>query len=287
MKSYFDLEGDGGSDVMGQVASQKEKIGARLSNVSHLLAVASGKGGVGKSTLSMQLAVILNQLGNKVSLLDADLNGPSLARLSGLRTVALVPGETGLAVPKTASGIGVISLGSVIPETEPIDFESVAKGDSHVWRAAKEFSTLADILEATDWGNLDILIVDLPPGAERCFQFAEFFEFKATFVMVSIPSELSQGVVNRSVAAIRRAGSPIAGYIENMAGYYCAETDEVKPLFPSGNVPIDLPLLGRVPFDPELAECCDKGLTVENMPVSRTAEALREIADLIMIELEK
>ena len=286
MKSYFDLGGDGGSDVMGQVISQKEKIKARLSSVSHLLPIASGKGGVGKSTISMQLAVTLNQLGKKVSLLDADLNGPSLARLSGLRKVTLVPGEAGLIVPKTESGIGVISLGSVVPETNAVEFQSVAQGDSHVWRAAKEFATLADIIGATDWGCLDILLVDLPPGAERCFQFAEFFGLKASFVMISIPSEISQGVVNRAVAAIRRTGSSIAGYIENMSGYYCVETGEVKPLFPSGNLRIDVPLLGRIPFDPELAECCDKGLTVADRPDSLTAEALRDIAGLIINELD-
>lgn len=287
MKSYFDLEGDGGSDVIGQVVSQKDKIADRLSGVSHLLPIASGKGGVGKSTISMQLAATLNQLGKKVSLLDADLNGPTLARLSGLREVALVPGKTGLIVPKTESGIGVISLGSVVPETDMVEFESVAQGDSHVWRAAKEFATLADIIGSTDWGCLDFLLVDLPPGPERCFQFAEFFENKASFVMVSIPSEISQGVVNRSVAAIRRAGSSIVGYIENMSGYYCAETEEVKPLFPEGNFPIDVPLLGKIPFDPELAQCCDKGLTVSDIPDSQTAKVLRDIAVLTINELDK
>ena len=282
IKSYFDLEGDGGSNVMEQVLSQKAEIEKRLSGIKEMVAIASGKGGVGKSTLSMQLAVALNAMGNSVCILDADFNGPSLARLSGLGETALIPGAEGLIVPRTERGIGVLSMGTIVPETEAVDFTSVASGESHVWRATKEFSTLAEFLRGTDWGELDFLLIDLPPGAERCFQFAEFFGKKTRFLMVTIPSDVSQGVVSRSVVAVEKAESTIIGYVENMSGYYCAETSELRPLFPRGDLKLDYPLLGQVPFDPELARNCDKGRTIEDMPDTPVARAIFEIGREIL-----
>ena len=286
IKTYSDLAGDGGSDIMGQVIAHKAKIEANLSGIKQVIAVGSGKGGVGKSTISMYLASAFNRLGKSVSLLDADVNGPALARFAGLTDAPLIPGQNGLIVPKTKSGIGVISFGSLVPESEAVEFKSVASGDSHVWRATKEFSTLADFLADTDWGKLDYLLIDLPPGAERCFQFAEFFGHKTSFILITIPSEVSQGVVTRSIAAIKKTPSPIIGYIENMSGYYCIDSQEVKPLFPSGNAKLDIPLLGSVPFDPSVAEHCDRGTVINYANDSPTNISLQSIATKITNTLE-
>ena len=286
LKTYSDLVGDGGSNIMGQVVAHKAKIEENLSGIKSVIAVGSGKGGVGESTISMHLASALNRLGKRVSLLDADVNGPALARLAGLTDVQLIPGKNGLIVPKTKSGIGVISFGTLVPESEAVDFKSVASGDSHVWRATKEFSTLADFLADTDWGELDFLFIDLPPGAERCFQFAEFLGDKTSFILITIPSEVSQGVVARSIAAIKKTPSPIIGYIENMSGYYCADSKEVKPLFPSGNAKLDIPLLGSVPFDPAVAEQCDRGTITDSASSSPSNISLQHIATKIMNTLE-
>ena len=286
IKTYSDLKGDGGSDIMGQVVAHKTKIESNLSGIKHIIAIGSGKGGVGKSTITMYLASALNGFGKRVSLFDADVNGPALARLAGLTEIPFIPGQHGLVVPKTRSGIGVISFGSLVPESEAVDFKSVAEGDSHVWRATKEFSTLSDFLADTDWGKLDFLLIDLPPGAERCFQFAEFFGQKTSFILITIPSEVSQGVVARSIAAVKKTTSPIIGYIENMSGYYCRDTQEIKPLFPSGNTQLDIPLLGTVPFDPAVAEDCDRGTITDNASDSPTNISLQNIAKIIITNLE-
>jgi len=261
MKSYFDLEGDGGSNVLSQVLSLKERINHSLSEIKHIVAIGSGKGGVGKSTLTMQLGSALKRQNKQVSLLDADINGPSLARLSGLKDVPFFPGKHGIIIPKSKEGIGVLSYGSMIPESENVDFESVATSDSHVWRATKEFSTLAEILANTVWGKLDYLLIDLPPGADRCFQFAQFLGPNTKFILVTIPSLVAQGVVMRSFTALQKAQAKVLGRIENMSGYYCAGCDQIKPLFPDSTSPLDplLPLLGSIPFDPELAALCDQG----------------------------
>jgi ATP-binding protein involved in chromosome partitioning len=260
MKSYHDIAGDGGSDVIGQVVAKKSKIAERLARVRHLVAIGSGKGGVGKSTLTMQLAEALRAEGRRVAILDADLNGPTQARLGGVRGAPVVPGADGLVPPKTASGIAVVSMGALVPESEAVDFASVASGDSYVWRATREFSAFGDLLAGVAWGALDFLFVDLPPGAERTFQYAEYLGATAAFVLVTIPSDVSRGVVSRAIAAMKRTPNRVLGYVENMAGYYCADCDAVRPLFATeATVDLGLRRLGAIPFDPALAAASDRG----------------------------
>jgi ATP-binding protein involved in chromosome partitioning len=268
MKSYFDIAGDGGSDVIAQVEAQRRAVGEALAGVERTLAVASGKGGVGKSTLTLGLAWALARRGLRVAVLDADLNGPSQARLAGLEAVPWVPGGLdgrGLAMPRRPDGIGVVSMGSVLGAAAPFDFEATARGDAHTWRATREITLLGQLLGAVDWGELDLLLVDLPPGAERTLHHAELLAGLGppfALVLVTIPGELAHGVVARSLTALERAGRPPLGYVENMAGYYCRGCGAVRPLFPaaaSEEAGLAAERLGRVPFDPELAALCDRG----------------------------
>ncbi|MDX1387615.1 MAG: P-loop NTPase [Acidobacteriota bacterium] len=287
MKSYFDIAGDGGSDVAGQVAEQRSKIARNLSEVRHLVAVGSGKGGVGKSTLTMQIAQVLACGERRVAILDADLNGPSQARLAGLAEVPPVPGEHGLVMPRGRAGVGVVSMGAVVPETRAVDFDTVAEGESHTWRATREFAALSDLLATVEWGTLDVLFVDLPPGAERVVQYADFLGPDAAFILVTLPSDLARGVVSRSVDALRKTSSKVLGYVENMSGYYCAGCGELKPLFPGANdVDFTLPLLGTIPFDPDLAARCDRGEALPEDSSSPTARAIRDIAARVAERLE-
>ena len=280
MKSYYDIVGDGGSDILGQVAAQQERVARSLSGVRTLLAVGSGKGGVGKSTLTMQLACALRELGNAVSILDADLNGPSQARLGALQDRMLIPGENGAPVPMTQTGIGVVSMGSLVPEPRSVEFESVSSGESHTWRATREFSLLRELLACMNWGKLDYLLVDLPPGAERIVQYAELLGPAAAFVLVTVPSDLATGVVARSVDALQKTPNRILGYVENMDGYYCSDCGQLKPLFPAGSqVKLDLPCLGSVPFDPELAALCDRGGSRSEVPAGVSWQPMRRIAE--------
>lgn len=260
MKSYYDIVGDGGSRIGEQVGAIHAAIAEKLAGVKHRLAIGSGKGGVGKSTLTRQLATALRQRGNTCAILDADLNGPSQARLSGLRDVPLLPGADGVAFPKDVNGVGVVSLGSVVPESEAVSFDTVSEGDSHTWRATREFTAIAELLASIDWGHLDYLLIDLPPGAERTFQFAEFLGPTTAFLLVTVPSDLARGVVLRSVAALRNAPNRVLGFVENMDGYWCDACNDVRPLFPaSTRIDLGIPRLGSVPFDPELAAACDRG----------------------------
>jgi ATP-binding protein involved in chromosome partitioning len=283
MKSYSDIVGDGGSRIFEQVTEQRQRVAAKLEGVRHRLAIGSGKGGVGKSTLTLGLAAALRAKGLEVAVLDADINGPSQARLAGIGAAPLVPDVDGLAVPKSREGIGIVSLGSLVPESEAVTFDSVAKGDSHTWRATREFAFLGQLLGSIAWGKLDFLLYDLPPGAERTFQYAEFLGPETAFCLVTMPSDLSRGVVARSVAALRDTANPVLGYVENMAGYFCEGCGEVKALFPAtGTVPLDIPLLGSVPFDPQFAAAGDGRLQMLDEPERASSQALMKTADAII-----
>ena len=297
MKGYHDIVGDGGSKVLEQVAEQRARISDGLAGVRHLVAVGSGKGGVGKSTLTMHLAGALRTRGLRVAILDADFNGPSQARMAGVQEAVFVPpsspkgfgvagGSDRVALPRTRNGIAVFSMGSVIPESEALDFESAARGESHTWRATREFALLGEILGAFEWGTLDLLMFDLPPGAERTVQYADFLGPRTSFVLVTIPSEVARGVVARSVAALSKGPNRLLGYVENMSGYYCHDCNAVKPLFVSPPSRLEIPCLGTVPFDPELARHCDEGIPFEALPGTQVGSALDQVAQRLLDSLE-
>jgi len=283
VKGYHDIVGDGGSRVLEQVAEQRTRITDGLAGVRHLVAIGSGKGGVGKSTLTLHLAGALRAKGLRVAVFDADFNGPSLARMSGVQQAMFVPGSDKVTLPRSSNGIGVFSMGSLIPESEALEFESAARGESHTWRATREFALLGEILGSFDWGTLDLLLFDLPPGAERTVQYADFLGPRSSFVLVTIPSEVARGVVARSVAALAKGRHRMLGYVENMSGYYCRDCDAVKPLFISPEVSnLEIPCLGTVPFDPELARHCDLGMPFEGLRETPVGRALDQIAQRLL-----
>jgi ATP-binding protein involved in chromosome partitioning len=306
MKGYHDIAGDGGSRVLEQVAEQRARITDGLAGVRHLVAVGSGKGGVGKSTLTLHLANALRARGLRIAIVDADFNGPSQARMAGVQEALFVPppspkgfgaagGKAKVALPRTRNGIGVFSMGSLIPESESLEFESAAHGESHTWRATREFALLGEILGSFEWGALDLLMFDLPPGAERTVQYADFLGPRTSFVLVTIPSEVARGVVARSVAALSKGpfdgaqGRPnrILGYVENMSGYYCRDCNAIKPLFDSpGPSGLEIPCLGHVPFDPELARHCDTGIPLTDLPDTPVGRALEHVAQQLLNGLE-
>ena len=296
MKTYHDIQGDGGSDVLGQVQALGRQIGRALAGVERLIAVGSGKGGVGKSTVTMALAHALSRQARRdgkdrrVTILDADLNGPSQARLAGLEGRPWVPGDNGLVAPRRDDGIGVVSVGSLLPEAAPLTFETVSTGEQQTWRGTREMALFAQILAGTDWGELDVLLLDLPPGTERTVQFTEMLAGlgRLGLVMVTIPSAVSRGVVARTLSALAELTGPeggdngprVLGYVENMAGYYCHDCGAVRPLFPEAGpeeTPLGAPCLGRIPFDPELAALCDRGWPEDALAASAGAETLRAV----------
>jgi Mrp family chromosome partitioning ATPase len=149
------------------------------------------------------------------------------------------------------------------------------------------------VLESFEWGALDLLMFDLPPGAERTVQYADFLGPRTSFLLVTIPSEVARGVVARSVAALSKGPNRLLGYVENMSGYYCHDCEAIKPLFvsepfdaqrrPSG---LEIPCLGTVPFDPELARHCDRGIPLAELRDTPVGRALEHVAQQLLDGLE-
>jgi ATP-binding protein involved in chromosome partitioning len=195
-----------------------------------------------------------------------------------------------VALPRTTNGISIFSMGSLIAESEALEFESTAHGESHTWRATREFALLGEILRSFEWGALDLLMFDLPPGAERTVQYAEYLGPRTSFVLVTIPSEVSRGVVARSVAALSKGPNRLLGYVENMSGYYCRDCNAIKPLFESSgsseSSKLTIPCLGTVPFDPELARHCDRGIPFAELSGTPVGQALDRVARQLLEKLE-
>jgi ATP-binding protein involved in chromosome partitioning len=289
MRTYSQIEGDGGSDVAEQIADLEAAIARRMAGIRHVVAVGSGKGGVGKSTLTRQLGAVLAAAGKRVGILDADMNGPSQALLGGVRNVPPLPGEEGLLVPISRDGLKILSVGSLLAEGEALSWPSTSPRHSHVWRATRELAKLAELLAAVHWGPLDMLLVDLPPGPERTAQFADFLGPHAAVLLVSIPSALARGVVARSVSALAALPNRLLGHVENMSGYACAGCGTVRPLFPESReaAELALPCLGRVPFDPQLAALSDEGRAItEVAEAGPVAAALAEVVRNLIHALE-
>jgi len=282
MKKYHEIAGDGGSNILGQVQEQHERLQARMARIRQKIAIMSGKGGVGKSVVTVNLAAALAQRGAKVGVLDADINGPSLAKMLGVRSQALEMGQGGVVPTVGPLGVRAISMDLLLPKDEtPVVWDAPA-GDPFVWRGAIEASALREFLADTDWGKLDFLLIDLPPGPDRLPNFAGLLsDLRA--VAVTIPSEIAQLTVKRSVVLAREREIPIVGLVENMAGYLCSECGALGPLFPGDGEELakalGIELLGKIPFDPRITRSSDRGVPfVIEHGESPAAQAFVQIA---------
>lgn len=285
MKKYRDIAGDGGSNIVGQVEAQRERLRRRLAGVRRVVAVVSGKGGVGKSSVSANVAAACALAGWSVGVLDADLNGPSIAMMLGIRGQALTIGPDGVEPLRSPQGVKAMSMDLLLPgDATPLAWSAPTQAESHTWRGTMEANALREFLSDTAWGELDLLVLDLPPGADRLATVAGLLPALDGAVVVTIPSEVSHLIVKKSVTVAREAGAPMLGLVENMAGYACPDCGAVNPLFtgPGGAelaAELGIPFLGPIPFDPRLAAAADRGVAfVAAESVSPAARALDAIA---------
>lgn len=252
---------------MGQVAEQHDRLGRRLKRIGSMIAVMSGKGGVGKSTVTASLADALTKMGIRTGVLDADLNGPCMARMMGVLDFKPSPQNGSMTAARNEFDVPVMSMGMFLPdERTPLVWDANSQRGAYTWRSMVEMSALRELLSDTDWGDLDVLLIDLPPGAERLQNLVDLLPNLAGAIVVSTPSVVAMTVVGRSISmATDIANIEVVGVVENMSVVACPACDYQEKFF-SGNSMVedlaaahDVPYLGEIPFDPRLADCLDHG----------------------------
>ncbi len=287
MKSYQELPDDAGSNIIGQVTAQANRLQKRLAAVKHTVAIMSGKGGVGKSAITANLATALTLAGCTVGVVDADINGPTLAKMMGVRNATLEYTSTGVEPAITALGTKLISMDLLLAEDDaPVLWNAHTQKDAFTWRSTMEVGALREFIADTHWKNLDFLLLDLPPGTDRLPNVVELIPNLGGVIVVTIPSEVSQLIVKKSVTMARDVlNVPIIGVVENMAFHVCAHCGEQESLFAAvepSEVAFQSTTLGKIPFDPKLSRCSDSGTPyVHEYPDTPASNVIIEIAKKI------
>jgi ATP-binding protein involved in chromosome partitioning len=247
--------------------------------VGSIIAVASGKGGVGKSTLAVNLALGLRDLGLKVGILDADIYGPSMPKLLAIKEKPQTIGGTRLK-PIERYGLTVMSIGFLIEEETPM-----------IWRGPMVMSALTQMLREVEWGTLDIMVVDMPPGTgDAQLTMAQQVPLKGA-VIVSTPQDLALIDARRGIAMFKRVNVPVLGIVENMSYFICPQCGTRSDIFSHGGARheaerLGVPFLGEVPLVMSIRETSDAGLPiVATKPDSLEAAAYRTIAARVRDEL--
>jgi len=224
-----------------------------INNIRHIIAVMSGKGGVGKSLVSGLVAVALRRQGFEVGILDADITGPSIPRMFGLN-MPPSGNENGILPVTTASGIEAISINLLLPSED----------DAVIWRGPLIGGAIKQFGEEVLWGNLDYLIIDLPPGtADAPLTVMQTFPISG-IIIVFTPQELTSMIVRKAVKMAQQMQKPVIGVVENMAYLYVPEINKKMEIFGKSRgqemaQAAGAPLLAQVPIDPNLAKLCDAG----------------------------
>ncbi len=287
LRTYRDLTDTDRSDLLGQVLGQRERVASRLRAVRHVVAVMSGKGGVGKSFVTAALASAWADAGRAVGVLDADLYAPTAARMLGAPAERLAVTADGVAPARAARGVRVMSTDLLLADGAPLAWREPGH-ERHVWRGTLATGMLREFLSDVVWGSLDILLIDLPPDTDRLAALGELVPNLAGALVVTIPSAASLRAVQRAIAAAREGGIPVLGIVENMAHLACATCGAATPLF-SGDAAARLAaasgtaVLASIPFDPAVQAAADDG----RLPAGGTvADAFRALAATLAAALE-
>ncbi|MGM0584687.1 MAG: Mrp/NBP35 family ATP-binding protein [Pseudomonadota bacterium] len=261
-------QGGGGVKLGRHARPQGSK---RIEGVERIIAIASGKGGVGKSTLAANLAVALAQEGKRVGLLDADIHGPSQARMMGVSERPRSEGDT--IIPLHAHGVTLMSIGLLMPEDEAV-----------IWRGPMLMGALQQMLGQVRWGELDVLIVDLPPGTgDVQLSLCQKAEVTGALV-VSTPQDVALLDAKKAIAMFRKLEAPVLGLIENMSAYICPNCGHEAHIFGHAGVKreaerLGLPFLGEIPLHLDIRTSSDEGTPIiAQKPDGPEAAAFRDLA---------
>ena len=233
----------------------QHKIEQRMSRIRHKVLVLSGKGGVGKSTIAVNLAAFLAAAGRKVGLLDVDIHGPSVPKMLGIESIALRAGQDAIHPLLIGDNLTVMSLGLLLRSGD----------EAVIWRGPMKMGVIRQFLADVEWGELDFLIIDSPPGTgDEPLSVAQLIPEADGAVVVTTPQEVALADVRRCITFCRQLNLPVIGIVENMSGFACPHCGGAIELFTSGGgerlaAEMNVPFLGRVPFEPEVVRSADGG----------------------------
>lgn len=260
-----------------------EEIRQKLASVKHKILVLSGKGGVGKSTFSAHLSHALASDDSKeVALLDVDICGPSIPKMMGLEREQVHQSGSGWSPVYVEDNLAVMSIGFLLSSPD----------DAVIWRGPKKNGMIKQFLRDVDWGELDYLIVDTPPGtSDEHLSIVQYLSGAGIdgAVIITTPQEVSLQDVRKEIRFCKKVKIPIIGVIENMSGFVCPKCKNTSQIFPptTGGAQrmceeLNLPLLGRVPLDPRIGKSCDEGRSfLAEVPDSPAAVAYQNIVQKI------
>jgi len=258
-------------------AEQEHRLKTKMSKIKHKIAIISGKGGVGKSTVTVNLAAVFALQGHKdkVGVLDADIHGPCVPKMLGLKGHKLIGGPDGILFPVIGKqGIKVVSMDFLLPNDEA----------QVIWRGPLKMRIIQQFLADITWGDLDFLFVDLPPGTgDEPLSVLQLIPDIDGVIIVTMPSEVSQAVVKKAIMFAKQLGVPVIGIIENMSGFVCPECGAKLDIFKAGGgkqvaEDLSVPYLGKIPIDPAVCIDSDSGTPfVTENPESPTVKAFTEI----------
>ena len=267
----------GGDTKRKQEAAERDaRLKQRLSEVAHTIIVLSGKGGVGKSTVAVNLAVSIALTGRKVGLLDADIHGPSVPRMLGLEGTQLASDGSSLQPVAYRHGMKVMSIGFMLKGPD----------DAVIWRGPLKMGVLKQFLSDVQWGELDYLVVDLPPGTgDEPLSICQLIPGADGGIVVTTPQQVAVTDVRKCINFCRKLDLPVLGVIENMSGFICPECGARSDIFGSGGgeemaADMGVPFLGRIPIDPQVMLSCEATQTyteqIQNTPVARVFKQVVE-----------
>jgi len=273
------------AERMRVIQEQQIRVVRNMQRIKYKVAIISSKGGVGKSFVTTSLAAALAVMGKKVGVFDADVHGPSVHKMLGLPTGMGLPARPdGTMEPAIVPpGIKVASLGLLLPQDEiPL-----------IWRGAIKTRAIRELLAYVDWGDLDYLLIDLPPGTgDEALTIAQIIPKLTGFVIVTIPSEVAKSVVKKSVSFAKKLDAPVIGIVENMSYFKCSD-GSIHYIFGKGAADeiadqYGIPFLGRIPLDPRIREANDKGrIFFLEYPDSDASKVFMEIARKVVEIVEE
>jgi ATP-binding protein involved in chromosome partitioning len=286
IRTYHEVADANAESVVEQVVDQRRRLRERLGRVGRIVAIGSGKGGVGKSAVCANLAAALAATGRAVGAVDADLDGPSLARMLGVDG-GLVRRADAIEPAIGAAGVRVVSMDLLVAEDAPVRWRGPEE-HGFVWQSVMETSALREFLSDVAWGDLDVLLLDLPPGTEKLARLIDLIGAPHAVLLVTTPSEAARHVVAKSARLLKDRGVDRVGLVANMTSWSCPQCGLVEPLFPNDGArrlarDSGLELWAEVPFDSRISADTDDGLPlVLSAPERPAARALSALAERLV-----